>query len=76
MHEVTSMMHICPDLECQGLLVIVLVLVPILVLVLVIVLLLVLLLVLVLILLVSVPMASDIEHSASPIRVRYNGDRI
>ena len=37
---------------------------------------LVLLIVLVLVLLVRVPMASDIEHSASSIRVRYNGDMI
>ena len=66
MHEVASMMHICPDLACQGLLVIVLVLVLLLVLILVRVLVLVLVLVPVLVhvLLVRVHMASDIEQSA------------
>ena len=32
--------------------------------------------VLVPVLLVRVPMASDIKHSASSVRVRYNGDMI
>ena len=78
MHEVASMMHICPGLVRQGLLVPVLVPVLLIVLVHVLVLILVLVLVFVMVpvILVRVHVASDIEQSAYPRRVRYNGDRI
>ena len=66
MHEVASMMHLCPDLAHHGLLVsvLVLVLLPVLIPVSVLVLVLVLVHVLVHVLLVRVHMASDIEQSA------------